>query len=259
VDLGLKGRTALVTGAGGGLGRAIATALTAEGANVAACDISAEALAATAEALPGANLRTYAFDLADPGALANAVGSATREFGPIDILVGITGGPPPTPATDATAAEWESHFSSLVSPVLNLVGHVLPGMRERGFGRVIVSTSSGVVNPIPNLAISNGLRLSLVGWAKTLAREVGRDGVTVNTVVPGRIQTGRILALDRAKAERDGVTPEEVAQASTASIPVGRYGYPEEFAAMVAFLAGTQASYVTGSQVRVDGGVIPSI
>jgi 3-oxoacyl-[acyl-carrier protein] reductase len=132
-------------------------------------------------------------------------------------------------------------------------------MRARGWGRVITSTSSGVVSPIPNLGISNALRLSLVGWSKTLAREVGRDGVTANIVLPGRIATDRIGFLDLARAKREGVSLEQVAAESIATIPVGRYGKPEEYGDVVAFLASERAAYLTGSVIRVDGGMIASI
>ena len=147
----------------------------------------------------------------------------------------------------------------MVLSVIALTDRVLPGMRERKWGRIITSTSSGVVAPIPNLGISNALRLSLVGWSKTLAREVGRDGITTNIVLPGRIATQRILFLDQAKAERENRPVEEVSAESTGSIPLGRYGDPEEYADVVTFLASERASYVTGSVIRVDGGLIASI
>jgi 3-oxoacyl-[acyl-carrier protein] reductase len=132
-------------------------------------------------------------------------------------------------------------------------------MQARKWGRVITSASSGVIAPIPNLGVSNALRNALTGWSKTLAREVARDGITVNVIVPGRIATGRIQFLDAEKAKRERKTVEQVAAESTASIPVGRYGTPEEYADVVAFLASKRAAYMTGSIVRVDGGLIPSI
>ncbi|TIT50663.1 MAG: SDR family oxidoreductase, partial [Mesorhizobium sp.] len=125
--------------------------------------------------------------------------------------------------------------------------------------RIITSTSSGVVTPIPNLGMSNALRMTLVGWSKTLAAEVGRDGITANNVLPGRIATGRISFLDEQKAKREGRSVEEVAAQSTASIPVGRYGRPQEYGDAVTFLASPRASYITGSVIRIDGGLIPSI
>lgn len=154
---------------------------------------------------------------------------------------------------------WAKHFNSMVLSVIAITDRALPGMRRRKWGRIITSTSSGVVAPIPNLGISNALRLSLVGWSKTLAREVGGDGITSNIVLPGRVATSRILFLDRQKAEREGRSVEAVTDESVASIPVGRYGHPKEYGDTVAFLASGRASYITGSVVRVDGGLIASI
>jgi 3-oxoacyl-[acyl-carrier protein] reductase len=156
-------------------------------------------------------------------------------------------------------ALWAKQFQAMVLSVIAITDRVLPGMKTRGWGRILTSTSSGVISPIPNLAISNALRLSLVGWSKTLAREVGKDGITANIVVPGRIATARVAALDNGKARREGRSVEEVAAESQGTIPIGRYGKPEEYADVVAFLASERAAYITGSLVRVDGGMIPSI
>jgi 3-oxoacyl-[acyl-carrier protein] reductase len=261
MDLGLRGRTALVLGAGGGLGRAIATALAAEGARVAAADIDAGALAPTLAAIAstGSEGMALTWDLADLSQIEGHVTAIEARLGPVDILVNNTGGPPPTPASGQAPELWAQHFQAMVVSVIAITDRVLPGMRARKWGRVITSTSSGIVAPIPNLAISNALRLSLVGWSKTLAREVGADGVTVNVVLPGRIATQRILFLDNAKAAREGRAVEAVMAESTAAIPLGRYGDPREYGDVVAFLASARAAYVTGSVTRVDGGLIPSV
>jgi 3-oxoacyl-[acyl-carrier protein] reductase len=261
MDLGIAGRVALVLGAGGGLGSAIALALAAEGARIAVVDISTAAIGSTMERLKAfaAPAIGLPWNLADPSVVGGNIARIEAELGPVDILVNITGGPPPGAVEQIDREGWISHFESMVLPVFAITGAVLPGMRQRQWGRIITSTSSGVIAPIPNLALSNALRSSLIGWSKSLAREVARDGVTCNIVVPGRIMTQRIMQLDRAKAERDGTPVEEVAAASTASIPVGRYGRPEEYADAVAFLASDRAAYITGSIVRVDGGLIASI
>lgn len=143
----------------------------------------------------------------------------------------------------------------MVLSVIAITDRVLPEMRARKWGRIVTSTSSGVVAPIPNLGLSNALRLSLVGWSKTLAREVGRDGITVNIVLPGRIATGRITFLDEQKAKRESRSIDDVVAESTGSIPLGRYGRPEEYGNVVTFLASEPASYLTGSVIRVDGGM----
>jgi 3-oxoacyl-[acyl-carrier protein] reductase len=154
------------------------------------------------------------------------------------------------------AVVWREHFEAMVLSVFALTDLVLPGMRRRGWGRVLTSTSSGTVVPIPQLGISNALRAALHGWSKTLAAEVAGDGVTVNILVPGRIATARTAALDGARAGREGRPVAAVADESRARIPVGRYGRPEEYGDAAAFLASERASYVTGSVLRVDGGLI---
>jgi 3-oxoacyl-[acyl-carrier protein] reductase len=261
VDLGLKNKTALVLGAGGGLGGAIAQRLAAEGAFVAAADLDGTAAAATVGAIKRANgeAMSLPWDFADLSVLDDRIAQIEGARGGVDILINNTGGPPPTPASGQPTAAWDEHFRSMVLSVIAITDRVLPGMRQRKWGRVITSTSSGVVAPIPNLAISNALRLALVGWSKTLASEVGRDNITVNIVLPGRIATKRITFLDEQKAKRDGRSVEEVSGDSAASIPVGRYGRPEEYGDVVTFLASEPASYITGSVVRIDGGLIQSI
>ncbi len=261
MDLGLKNRTALVLGGGGGLGGAIAKTLAAEGARVAVADVvldAAERIVTEIQGIGGTAL-ALGWDISNLHEADTHIAAAEAAFGPVEVLINNTGGPPPTPASGQAPALWSKHFEAMVLSVITITDRVLPGMRQRRWGRIITSTSSGVVAPIPNLAMSNALRLSLVGWSKTLAREVAAEGITVNIVLPGRIATNRTRFLDEQKAKREGRTAEEVAAESAASIPAGRYGDPQEYADVVAFLASERASYVTGSAIRVDGGLIPSI
>jgi 3-oxoacyl-[acyl-carrier protein] reductase len=259
MDLGLKEKTALVLGGGGGLGSAIARQLAAEGVNVAIGDIDPAAVEKTVASLSGGKGLALPWDLADLSVIDGNIAKIEAAFGPVDILVNNTGGPPPTPAAGQDPALWTKSFQQMVLSVIAITDRVLPGMRKKKWGRIITSTSSGVISPIPNLGISNALRLSLVGWSKTLAREVGGDGITANIILPGRIATDRIKFLDEAKAKREGRPVEQVSAESTASIPAGRYGKPEEYADVVAFLASARASYLNGSTIRVDGGLITSI
>lgn len=261
MDFGLKNKTALVLGGGGGLGRAISIALAAEGAKIAVADIDTKAVTETeaAVACTGSVSIGLAWDLADLSQIDAHITRVEAELGSVAILVNITGGPPPTTAAGQDPAVWTKHFQSMVLSIIAITDRVLPAMRRQHWGRIITSTSSGVVSPIPNLGISNALRMSLVGWSKTLAREVGADGITANVILPGRIATDRIKFLDAAKARREDRTVEDVAAESTRSIPIGRYGKPEEYGSVVAFLASEQAAYVTGSVIRVDGGMITSV
>jgi len=257
----LDGKTALVFGAGGGLGGAIARSLASDGVRVAVADIDEAAAAKTAEGIVSAGGKALAisWNIADLSVIEARLAVIAETFGPVDILVNNTGGPPPTPASGQPAETWSKYFDMMVRSVIAVTDAVLPGMKERGWGRIITSTSSGVVAPIANLGISNSLRLALVGWSKTLAREIGRDGITANIVLPGRIATGRITFLDEQKAKRENRPVEDVTAESTASIPVGRYGRPEEYGDTVAFLTSPRASYITGSVIRIDGGLIQSI
>ncbi|WMD23866.1 SDR family oxidoreductase [Achromobacter seleniivolatilans] len=261
MDLGIKNKTALVLGGGGGLGSAIAGALAQEGVKVVVADLNLDAATATADkiTIDGLSAVAMQWDLRALDAFDSQVAWIEANVGPVDILINNTGGPPPTPSSGQQADLWREHFEGMVLSVIKLTDRVLPGMRQRGWGRIITSTSSGVIAPIPNLGISNALRMSLVGWSKTLAREVGKDGITSNIVLPGRIATARITFLDEARAKREGRSVEEVSTESTAAIPAGRYGDPKEYGDTVAFLASARASYITGSTIRVDGGLIASI
>jgi 3-oxoacyl-[acyl-carrier protein] reductase len=261
MDFGLQGKTALVFGAGGGLGGAIANSLSREGAELFCADINLEAAEHTASSIRSAGGRATAleWDLADLGAIAGHIAQIEARNGGVDVLVNNTGGPPPTPAAGQSPELWQQHFQSMVLSVIAVTDAVLPGMRARQWGRVITSTSSGVIAPIANLGISNALRMALVGWSKTLAREVGRDGITANIILPGRIGTKRIQFLDEQKAKRENRPVQEVITESTGSIPVGRYGHTGEYGDTVAFLASARAAYITGSTIRVDGGLINSI
>lgn len=260
MDLGLKGKRALVLSSSRGLGRGVAESLAAEGAQVLMTARSGDRLQAAVEAINArgqGRAQAFVADLGrDPKGIYDA---AVERLGGVDILVANTGGPPARTALNVEPEEWAPQFEAMVLPVVTLAGLVLPGMRERRWGRILTIASSGVIQPIPNLVLSNALRSSLVGWSKTLASEVAKDGVTVNMVLPGRIETDRTGELDAANAKAQGRTPEEVAAASRAGIPADRYGRVEEFADVVCFLASERASYVTGSLVRVDGGAVRSV
>lgn len=261
MNLGIAGKCALVLGAGGGLGGAIAQTLAAEGAKVVVADIDGDAAQKTVADIKAAGGEAFsiAWDIADLSVLEGNVSAVEARYGNVAILVNNTGGPPPTPVSGQSAEQWNKFFQSMVMSVIALTDRVLPGMKKVGWGRVITSTSSGVVAPIPNLGLSNALRSTLVGWSKTLAKEVGGDGITSNIVLPGRIATARITFLDEQKAKREGRSVEDVSTESTATIPVGRYGKPQEYGDVVAFLASERASFLTGSVIRVDGGMIASI
>ncbi|MCA0207142.1 MAG: SDR family oxidoreductase [Proteobacteria bacterium] len=261
MDFGISGKVALVLGAGGGLGGAIARSLAAEGVKVVLADIDPKAAEANAEALraTGGQAMSMAWDLGDAGAIEPNIARIEAEWGPVDILVNNTGGPRPGTVSGQDPALWRASFESMVLSVIAITDRVLPGMRARKWGRIITSTSSGVIAPIPNLGLSNALRIALVGWSKTLAREIGADGITANIVLPGRIATPRISFLDEQKAQREGRPLAEVQAESLAAIPAGRYGEPSEYGDMVAFLASARAGYITGSTIRVDGGYVPSI
>jgi 3-oxoacyl-[acyl-carrier protein] reductase len=253
VNLGLGDKVALVCGASRGLGRAIAAELVAEGAAVAVCSRDAERLAAAASEL-GPEVLAVPADLAALGEPTRAVEAAVERFGKVDVLVANTGGPPAGTHDTLTLEDWDAATTLLLRSTVELAAAVLPGMKERGWGRVLIVTSVAVKQPVDNLILSNSLRAAVTGFAKTLAREVATDGITVNTILPGYTATERVTELNRANAEREGVEPEEIQARLEASIPLGRLAEPEEFAALAAFLASERASYITGASIAVDGG-----
>ncbi len=256
MDFGLKNKVALVLASSNGLGRAIAISLAKEGAIVAVTGRNNEEIQNTVAQIKssGGSAIGLEWNLYDLAVIDSKITQIEKELGPIEILVNNTGGPPPTTAANQPAQLWQDNFNNLVLSIIKITDRVLPGMRERRWGRVITSTSSGMIAPIPNLAISNALRASLMGWSKTLAAEVAKDGVTVNIILPGRIATNRLKQLDEARAKREGKTFEDVYESTKQTIPMKRYGTPEEYGDAAAFLASQQASYITGTQLRVDGG-----
>jgi 3-oxoacyl-[acyl-carrier protein] reductase len=244
-----------------GLGLAAARALAREGVSVmlSGRDQARLADAVRSIAVEGDTADAVTADLTQSDSIAALLAAVDQKFGGIDILINNVGGPPAKPVSAVSIDEWRREFDAMVGSVLRVAGHFLPGMRARTWGRIITIASSGVVQPIANLGISNTLRSSLVGWSKTLSAEVAADGVTVNMILPGRIHTERVDEIDAFTAKQQNKSIAEVARASQAAIPMGRYGTVEEFSAVAAFLASNLASYVTGCLLRVDGGYIRSI
>lgn len=261
MDLQIDGKVALVLGGGGGLGGAIAMSLAKEGVKVAIGGRNIGPVEQVSNAINHAGGQSLALEwnLDNAEDIDKNFSVIESHFGRVEILVNNTGGPAPAPIAGQSSDLWRSSFESMVLSVISITDRVLPAMKDAQWGRIITSASSGVIAPIPNLGLSNALRISLVGWSKTLAREVGQYCITSNVIVPGRIGTKRIVYLDEKKAEREGKSVDEVAAESAALIPVGRYGTPVEYADTVAFLASKRASYITGSIIRVDGGMIQSI
>lgn len=260
MDLGLNGKKALIMGASQGIGQAIAKALAAEGCAVTLAARNHDKLEATAQACRemGVEAEIMPVDLTDASS-RQAFIEGVKAAAKWDVLIANAGGPPPGMVPGIAPDTWRSQFESMVLSLMEVIEAALPGMRTRGFGRIQIISSSGILIPIPKLAISNTLRSALSAYAKTLAEQVAADGVTVNLMLPGRIDTDRVKQLDSAVAQAQGITPDAARTASIKLIPTGRYGRPEEFGAVSAFYASEQAAYLTGNQIRIDGGLIKAI
>jgi 3-oxoacyl-[acyl-carrier protein] reductase len=249
MDLGIEGRVALVMGASRGIGRGIAAALAREGARVAIASRSAERIEEAAAAI-GERATAFVADASEPDRLTGLPGEVAEALGPVEILVANTGGPPWGGALDHELDEWEAAYRSLVLAPRVLAEAVLPGMRERGWGRIVNVGSSSTREPIPGLNLSNSHRMAAVGFLKTLSREVAADGITVNTVATGRFATDRLI-------DNAGSLEQAEATART-EIPAGRLGIPEEYGDLVAFLCSNRAAYITGTVIPIDGGLLRS-
>jgi 3-oxoacyl-[acyl-carrier protein] reductase len=257
----LTGRVALVTGGSSGLGFAAARALGRRGAKVVLASRSGEKLDKARAGLAAAGVEAFAVaaDIRDPESLARLVDEAARQAGPVDILVANGGGPPPKPAADLTEEDWAAAIPLVFLFVPRLCRLVLPGMRERRWGRIVAINSVSTRQPIPNLSLSNALRPAVLGYLKTLSQEVAPDGVTVNSVLPGYTRTDRQDELADAAAARTGKSPEEIVAGWTANTPMGRMAEPDEIGEVIGFLCTPAASYVTGQAVAVDGGYVKGL
>jgi 3-oxoacyl-[acyl-carrier protein] reductase len=257
MDLGLRGKIAIVAAASRGLGRAIAEELGAEGASVVMCARGKEALAEAAQSVreKGAgDVLDIPADVSRSEDVTRLVRSAVQRFGRVDILVTNAGGPPSGPFESLTPEKWNDAIKLTLLSTVNLCREVLPGMKQRKWGRIINVTSIAVKQPVDGLMLSNSLRAGVTGFARTLANEVARDGITVNNILPGYTRTERVESLARAAAERDGTAIDESLRKWENEIPMRRLGDPREFAALAAFLASERASYITGTSITVDGG-----
>lgn len=262
MDLGLKGRTAVVAGSSTGLGRAIADALAAEGVNLVINSRSEDKLRVVQSEIveaTGASVAICACDLTPDDGAATLIDAAKEAFGQVDILITNTGGPPAGMFEDHGPDVWKDAIAQNFESVVNLVRAALPGMRERRWGRIVNVTSISVKQPVEGLILSNSIRAGITGFAKTISNEVGRYNVTVNNVLPGYTRTERLIHLAEAVAEREGSSVEEAYAGWAAEIPMGRLAEPPELGAVAAFLCSEQASYVTGQSIAVDGGWIKGL
>lgn len=253
MDLGIEGKVALVSASTSGLGLGIAQALSAEGVRVVITGRRGELAAELASTMPGAV--GLAVDFTSPGGPSDLIDRVESILGNVDILILNSGGPKTGPARSLSDDDLTDALDLLVRPQRELISRVLPGMTERRWGRIIAVGSSGISAPLQNLASSNVGRAALAGLLKTLAAEVAEEGVTCNVILPGRIDTDRIKELDKGAASRLGVDVEKIRTDSRSVIPANRYGSIDEFGAAAAFLSSQQAAYITGIQLRVDGGM----
>ena len=262
MDLGLRGRVALVTAASRGLGRAIAEELSAEGASLVICARNEEQLdrarreIAARTSLPVMSIKA---DVSNPRDVARVVERTLDGFQRIDILVTNAGGPPSGPFESHGPEAWDAAYRLTLASVLNLCRAVLPGMKERRSGRILNVTSIAAKQPVDNLILSNSLRAAVTGFARTLANEVAPFGITVNNILPGYTRTERVEELAAASAKQGATTPEAIRAKWEAQIPMGRLGEPREFAALAAFLASDRASYITAQSIAVDGGWVRAL
>ena len=262
MDLGLKDKVALVAAASRGLGRAVAEELGAEGAALVLCARDPATLAETAASIAdstGAHVLAVPADVTDVNQVARVVESGNERFGRIDILVTNAGGPPAGRFEQITREQWEQASRLTLFSAIELARQVLPGMKERRWGRILNITSIAVKQPVENLMLSNSLRAGLTGFARTLANEVAADGVTVNNILPGYTRTERLEELAEMMADKLGISAAEFRGKWEQEIPMGRLGEPREFAALAAFLVSERASYITGTSIQVDGGWIRSL
>ena len=258
MQLGIAGKVAMVAAGSKGLGRAAAHALAAEGCAVSICGRGAEALAATKAELAALGVPVLAtpVDVTSAADLVRWHQATEAELGPVAILVTNTGGPKAAEFANLTDADWCAGVDSTLLNVVRMTRLVLPGMRAQQWGRIVHITSLVAKQPYPLLTISSTLRAGLSGLTRTLALETARDGITVNALLPGHVMTDRQIHLAEVKAKASGITPEEHFARQAESIPVGRIGRPEEVGAVIAFLCGQPASYLTGQSLLVDGGLV---